>query len=447
LKKGLTISLILILLVSIKVFAEELEVPRLDFNQAIDVALRNNNEIRALRNALSATERDIGIARSEIMPKVRLLENFMVTNNPIEAFGIKLNQTRAKSGDLAFGTLDYPGANTNFLTSGIIEQTLYNKKSMIAIKMAKIEYSANGYIYLRKQEELIKNVAHGYITILTSQELIEIAKAGLTDKKEHLKIANFRYKNKHGLYSDVLRAETEVSEAQQKLIMAELDLKVAKGGLGLLIGNGCDVEITSPTPTLGINSIEYYTGYSVYRNDIKAMEINVENSKNNIKMAQAGWLPTLNASASYNLYNKNYPFGADGSNYIAGAFLKWDAFDGNKRKYETLKAQDKSLEAKEHLEGLRKLVKCEVGKAYVTTEELIKTYEISQAALKSAQEGERLVLKRWQASDSPFVDVLDAQMNLDRARANVVKTRNDLKAQIITLYFDSGTIKNDLRIR
>lgn len=445
-KKSLIISLILIALVSMKALAEEFAPQRFEFKQAVYVALKNNNEIKAMRKALSATERDIGIARSEIMPKVRLLESFMVTNNPIEAFAIKLNQTRAKPGDLAFGTLDYPGATTNFLTSGVIEQTIYNKKSTIAIKMAKKAYSANGYIYLRKQEELIKKVAHAYIGIETCLEYIEVAKNGLADKREQLKITNYRYKHKLGPYSDVLRAQTEVSEAQQKLISAELDLKVAKGCLALLLGDGCSAEIANPTPTLVLNTLEYYTSYSAYRNDVKAMEINVENSKNNIKLAQAGWLPTINASASYNLYNQYYPFGAQGSNYIAGAFFRWDAFDGNKRKYETLKAQDKSQEAKEYLEGLRKLVTCEVGKAYVTVEELNKNYELAQAALNSAQEGERLVLKKWQASVYPFVDVLDAQANLDKARANVVKVRNELKAQIITLYFDSGTIEKDLGI-
>ena len=434
-------------MLNIKAFAGEVDMRKLDFYESIIIALENNKDIRAMKKALSATEREIGISRSSIMPKVRFFDGFTVTNNPIEAFGFKLNQTKAQSGDLAFGTLDYPGVVTNFLTSGIIEQTLYNKKAMIAIKMAKKEYSANGYVYLRRQEELIKKVSQAYIEIGKTQEFVEVAEIGLSEKKEHLRIAEFRYKNKGGLCSDVLRAKTEVVEAEQKLVTAKKNVDLAKGGLGMLLGREGGVEISNNTPTLQLNHIEYYNEFSNYRNDIKAMEIQVENAKNNIKLAQADWLPTLNAVASYNAYNSGYPFGAQGSNYIAAAFLKWDAFDGNKRKYETLKAKDKSLEAKEYLDGLKIQAKHEIGESYLNAQEAYKNYELAQGALKSAQDGAKMVLNRWQSSHSPFVDVLDAQTNLDRARENVVKNRNEVKTQIIDLYFDSGTIKNDLAIQ
>lgn len=446
-KKNFIIILILIL-VSSKVFAEEIKVHPVEFKEAIAIALENNNELRGMHESLSASERDIGISRSYLMPKISVGEDFVTTNNPSQVFALKLNQRRFTSADLAGapGTFNNPGNITNFLTYGMIQIPVYNKASLEALKMAKVQYSANGYVYMRKQEELIKNVAQNYLRIGTAQEYVKVAEQGLKEAQEHLRIANVRYRSELGLYSDVLRAKTEVSEAEQKLVTANKNLNVAKRSLGFLLGTKQSVEISNITPVLDLKTIDYYQGFMLHRSDVKAMEINLQNAKNGIKLAQADWFPTLNLNASYNLYNNSYPFGAEGNNYIAGAFLKWDAYDGSKRKYETLKARDKTREAEQYLESLKNAVDFKVFEAFASVGEANKNFELSQIALESAQEGERLVMKRWQASLSPFVDVLDAQTNLDRARANLIKSSNDLKAQLITLYFESGVLKEELAL-
>lgn len=448
-KKILSIALI-VFTIGTKAFADNLNVQEhpLDFREAIIIALENNQELMGMKEALSASEKDIGISRSYLIPKVRVGEDFVTTNNPAQVFSLKLNQTRLTSNDFANapGSFNSPGNITNFLTYGLIEVPVFNKPSLVALKMAKVQYTANGYVYMRKQEELIKNVAQNYLQIGTAQEYIKVAQQGLKEAKEHLRIANVRYKSELGLYSDVLRAKTEVSEAEQRLVTANKNLSVAKRSLGFLLGTKESVEISNVTPTLDLKTIDYYKSYMPQRNDLKALSINVENAKNGVRLAQADWFPTLNLNASYNLYNSNYPFGADGNNYIAGAFLHWDAFDGMKRNYETKKANNKVKEAQFYLESLKNAVDFKVFESFVSVQEANKNFELAQIALKSAEEGNRLVTKRWQASLSPFVDVLDSQTNLDRARANLVKSNNDLKAQLITLYFESGVLKEELKL-
>jgi len=446
-KKIFTV-LIIFLSLSLKVAAEDATVKQLDFKESILIALENNNEIRAIKNSLDATEQDIGIARSSLMPKISVGEDFITTNNPAQVFALKLNQTRLTGADFAGApnSFNHPGNLTNFMTYGMVQMPVFNKQSIEALKMAKIQYSSNGYVYLRKQEELVKNVSIAYLAIGTAQEYITVAESGLKDAQEHLRAATVRNKSGLGLYSDVLRSKTEVAEAEQRLVSANKNYKVAKRMLGLLIGSKNDVEISSKSPVLDLKEEAYYTQLAQERNDLKAMEKQVDNAKNNVKLAQADWFPSLNLSASYNLYNQSYPFGAEGNNYTAGGFLSWSVFDGNKRVYETKKAKDKVKEAQEYLEGLKKTVDFKVFEAFLGVEEANKNFELSQVALQDAQEGERLVLKRWQSGLANFVDLMDAQANLDRARANYVKSQNDLKTQLITLYFESGVIKKELNL-
>ncbi|MDD3593568.1 MAG: TolC family protein [Candidatus Gastranaerophilales bacterium] len=439
-----------VIFISTTVFAEELGAVQkpVDFNEAILIALENNKELMAMKAALSASEKDIGISRSYLLPRVSFGEDFASTNNPAQVFGLKLNQRRLTSADFAGapGSFNNPGNITNFMTYGLVQVPVFNKTSLVALKISKTQYSANAHVYLRKQDELIKNVAQNYLQTGTAQEYVKAAQQGVKDAQEHLRIAQLRYKSELGLYSDVLRAKTELSEAQQRLVSANKNLEVAKRSLGMLLGRKTNVEISNNTPVLDLKTIDYYKDFMLQRNDLKALEINVQNAKNGVRLAQADWFPTLNLNASYNLYQNNYPFGAEGNNYVMGAYLHWDAFDGMKRNYETKKAKDKVQEAEFYLEALKNAIDFKVFEAFSGVEESNKNFELAQIALLTAQEGNRLVTKRWQSSLSPFVDVLDSQTNLDRARANLVKSNNELKAQLINLYFESGVLNEELAL-
>lgn len=423
-----------------KISTDEFLSCKMSFLAALEYALKNNNNIKAARNHLCATEKDIGIVRSDMLPHAKFHEDFLVTNNPIEAFTIKLNQTRAAPKDLAFGTLDFPGATANFLTAVVLEQSIIDKKRMIAIKMAKKEYSANTYAYFRKREELIQKVAQACLRISTDKDTISAIELGIKDTQEHLAIAQDKFKKDKGFYSAVLRAKSAVEDRKQDLMSANKNLEISRRNLGLLLGLENPVEITDSIPEIKFNDINYYNTFALYRNDVKAMEIRVENAKNNVKHEQADWYPTLNAAASYNFYDPYYPFGGLGNNYIAAAYLRWDIFDGNKRKYSVEKAKYQEAEAKEYLEELKKEVNFKVYERYTHVILHQKNLEFAKASQKAAEEAQVLIEKYWNNSQLPFVSVIESQDNLDKARLNLVNTQFELKNDLIILIYESGII-------
>lgn len=430
-----------------RVSTEEFLPTQMDFNTVIKYSLEHNNNIRAMRNGLSATERDIGIERSVMLPKLRFNENFTSTNNPTDALSYKLNQARTTPADLTIDTLNHPGTVTNFLTSGILEQRILDPKAIIEIRMAKKEYSANGYAFLRKQEELVHQVAQAYLKVSADKDYIIVDIQSINDTKAHYKVAEERYKKNTGLNADYLRAKTAVQEKEERLIIAQRNLKVDERRLGLLLGLETSIEPATPVPDIQFQDINYYKKFSIYRNDIKAMELRVENSKNNVKANQADWYPTLTALGSYSFYNSNYPFGGSGSNYLAGAFLRWEPLDGNKRKYEILKAKDKEAEAKEYLEGLKKTVSFKVYEYYTNVEEHLRNLELAIRVEKEAVEDVKRVEQLWRGSKLPYVSLIDAQRNLDEARINIVKEQFNLKEDLITLSCESGIIFHELGLR
>ncbi len=419
----------------------------MSFHDTVKYSLENNNNIKALRNHLLAIAEDVGIAKSDLLPHAKFLESFMVSNNPIEAFAMKLNQTNLTMKDLSFGTLDYPGAIRNFLTSLSIEQTFFDKKSFVSFQMTKKEYSASEYLYIRKKEELINQVTQACIKINKHKDTIKVIKECIEDSKEHLKIAQERYEKKNGLYSDIIRAQSAVEEVEEKMNMENTRLEIAKKSLGLLLGIENSVEISDSIPEIKFsNDLCCYQSIALFRSDVKAMEIRVENTKNNIKHEQADWYPTLNAIASYNFYSPYYPFGGLGNNYIAAAYFRWNIFDGNKRIHGVRKAKYLTEEAKEQLEGFKKEVNFKVYEIYTRVDSDIKKLEDAKIAQITAEESQILIRKNWNNAQLPFVAVIDSQYNLNNARLDVVNKQFELQEDLITLIYETGVIYQALKL-
>ncbi|MHB9097727.1 MAG: TolC family protein, partial [Syntrophales bacterium] len=241
-------------------------------------------------------------------------------------------------------------------------------------------------------------------------------------------------------------AATAVAEAEQKRVSAGKNLRVAKRALGLMIGSTEAVEVTGETPALPLRDIEYLRTQSLARRDVKSLELRKENAQNSVKLAEAGYFPFLGVGGTYQLNDHNKPLGSEGDSWQVMAFLKWELFDGAKRKYEKTKAKYQVSEAEEYLEGMKKMVSFQVEEAWLTLEEAKRNWELAQKALNTAEEGRRLVKVRYEGSLSPIVDMLDTQVSFDHARANLVARENEYKLAIANLCYVSGTIIADLQM-
>lgn len=411
---------------------------------AIEIALENNHEIKAMKNSLIAERENIGIARSYLFPKLTFEERFMRTDNPTYGFMAKLNQERFAMEDFAIPSLNNPKAINDFQSSLIFEQPLFVRKANLGLEMSKKEFKAKNEEFNRKKEEIVFQVSKAYLMALTAKEYVKVAEKGVEDASEHLRIAEVREKTGLGLYSDVLRAKTALIEAEQRVISAKKNYAITLRSLGLLLGRDEPVEVAEDIQDFPIREIDYYISSSSSRKDLEALKMRYDNAKINVKVSESGYLPVIGIAGSYQFNDHRRPFGSEGNSYQLIAFLRWEIFDGTKREHEIARAKAKASEAGEYLEGLKKAISFKIHEAYLNVNEAIKNRELAISALKSAEEGRRLVRTRYENGLSPLVDLLDAQVNLDHARANLVAMENNYRVAAINLSYEGGTILNDL---
>jgi outer membrane protein len=436
------VSLIITLL-PLGAFGEE---KKLTLTAAIKIALEENYELRAAKNAVAVQKEGIGIARSALLPKLTFEERASRTNNPPLSFMMKLNQQRFSQNDFILDSLNNPQPVNDYQTIFSIEQPVFSMRSFTGLSMAKNEYAAKSSDYQRAKEETVFKVVQAYLRVHNAREYLAVAQKGIEDVREHLRIAEVRYKNDIGLYSDSLRARTSLAESEQILVSSEKEYNVAKKWLGLMLASSAPVDIIDEDISLSARDLDYYKEVSLARKDLAAMKVRYDTARKNVKAAESAYFPYIGVSGSYQMNDHRKLFASEGDSWQASAFLRWELFDGTNREYQRSKAQYQAAEVKEHVNSLREFISFKVHEAYLAVEEARKHVDLAHTALKNAEEGKRLVMSRYENSLSPIVDLLDVQLNLNRARAAAVARENAYKLAVINLGYESGTIMKDLNI-
>jgi outer membrane protein len=415
-------------------------------SEAIHIALKDYHELRAMKNSVFAQQEEIEVARSFLLPRLGFEERALRTNNPTMVFSSKLNEGRFSAEDLNIGALNNPGPTSDFQTLVTFEQPVFQKKAFVGLDMAKKEYAALQEDYLRKSEATALTVAQVYLQVHTARETLGVTRKAVEDAWEHWRIAELRFNNGLGLYSDALRARTRVTEAEQRVVSANKNFALAKRSLGLLLGLEDPVDILEENLDFAIRDMAYYTNASRARRDLTALQFRWENAKNGIKLADAGYFPTVSVGGAYQLNDPHQVFGSSGESWQLMATLRWDLFDGAHRESKRKKAHYQAAETAEQLKGLKRFISYKITEAYLSVEEAVKNADLSRSAVQTAEEGRRLVQSRFENSLAPLVDLLDVQLSLDQARANLVTRENEFRLAVIRLSYESGTIIQDLNL-
>lgn len=440
----LVLCLITVVLIPLRTWGEEGILRQLTLTEAIKTALGNNQYLEAEINSQAAKQEQVGIARSYLLPRIAVEERFQRTDNSTYAFMSKLNQERFTASDFALDSLNHPDAVNDYQTALTIEQPLFLRKAHIGLEMSQVESAASNADLARKKESIAFQVVQQYLNVATAREYVSVSEKALKDAEEHLRLANARLNSDLGLYSDTLRASTAVAEAKQRLVSARKNLSIARRSLGLVLGFSGLFDTASSQPQFLLRTIEYYRTKALERSDLHAMSLKKENAANNVRLAKSYYFPYLGLGGVYQMNDHDTPLGSEGNSWMVTAFLRWQLFDGTKRQHELSKAEYQAKEADAYLEGFENQISFQVEQAWLTFEEADNNRDLARESVKTAEEGCRLVKVRYEGNLSPLVDLMDAQLSLDHARANLVARENDYQLAIATLYHVSGTLLKDL---
>ncbi|NOY39068.1 MAG: TolC family protein [Nitrospirae bacterium] len=277
-KRARKITQLLIILTTVVFAVSTANAEMLTLRGAIETALKQNPQLRAYTWKLQGQEEELKIAKGYLYPKIKAEESLLNTDNPTYSFMAKLNQERLGQEDFYLDSLNNPDPVNDFRTSLSFEMPLYVPRIYSGIDLARRELKAKKAEYKRKKEAVVLNVIRTYLMTRTAGGYVDAALKGLEDAREHVRLAELRYKGGTGLYSDLLRAKVAVKEAEAMVVKAESNLETAKRALGLLLGRDGKIEVTGDIPILPLNELDTYINAATARQDLSALKLRHENS-------------------------------------------------------------------------------------------------------------------------------------------------------------------------
>ncbi len=420
----------------------------LSLKEAINLALEKNNLLKAATYEQKAASREAAASRSRFFPSISLDEAATASNAPTRVFMMKLDEGRFTQNDFAVSNLNHPALHGDFRTQLTLDQPLFDTAILRDAEMAAKEEKASGFALEKRRQEVAYTVYRACLDVQKAREYLKAADESVKDAAEHLRLAKVRSAAGVGLKSDELRAATFLAEMEQEDISARNNLALARLRLSLEIGGGpgesADIgEEIHPLPiALGDAELKRLAGEN--RPELRELSATLEKSQLGVKKAAGAFLPTLYGTASYQMNDRDIPFGRDNDAWLVGATLHWEIFDGFRRCREKGKAEAMRDSAAEYLENYRKEISLQVDESRLRLDEASKRLEVARHSVENSEEVVRLLSRRFENSIATFAELLDAQTALNRARAQLVGNQSDYALATARLYYATGTFLREV---
>ena len=430
----------LTLIVAVTSYAAE----PLTLEQAIEMALRSNPGLKAADAQIDIADAAVLKSLSGFLPKVTASETWSRTDSPLMVLGTKLNQEIVSPADFDPTVMNNPDAISNYNTRLAVIQPVFNGgKEYIGRKQAKLAREASVQDRERSRQETIFNVMKAYYGVLLAREYNKVALQSLDTSEANVALAQARYKAGAVLHSDLLRAKAQRAEIKEMATRSQNSVKLANASLNFAMGapQGAENDITG---TLAAQEVHaemkaMLDEAAVKRPDLISMELNRKNAEKSVAMARTDYIPSLNLMGQMD-WNSDKPSGNDAKSWAVMAVLQWNLFDGLVTRSKVNEASATSSRMKFLEEQARSGVRLQVQQAYYNMTASLDRIAASTSSVEEAEEGFRIVQKRYEAGMTNFADVLVAESSLIRARTNSLQALYDNNIAQAELKLAVGTL-------
>ena len=386
---------------------ETVQVSRQDLEARIE---SKNLQLKIASAELNSAEADLLMSRAMDLPNIKASYTGISTNNPLMAFGYKLNQERVTMEDFNPANLNNPKNIFNFATKLEVQQPIYNKDAVYMKKAGEVKVEVLKLKQERTREYLKFELNKAYMQLQMAYKNLEVLEGARNTVLANKKVIDNYFKNGMLQKSDVLDMNVRVAEIDSQIRFAKSNVQNASDYLFYLLDESPENKVMEPAEKL-----EYQEDLLALdpvltndRKDLQAFRKSLESYDYLVKSSEAKFLPRLNAFGSFELYdNKPYQFNANG--YLVGIELSWNIFDGMKAKSEISKYKADLAKSETEVAQYQKQSTLELTKAYRQVADADHKVKLSKQAWEQTAEAYRIRKNRYEQGLEKASDVLNAE--------------------------------------
>lgn len=417
--------------------AEEVEVDLqkpITLEQAIELSLRNNKDVQATKLQVEQSSLALREARGALFPTLDVGSSLNYRNaafrdsfidqridQQAEETGLPREQVESQFADSQFESFDFDASVT-------LSYSIYNGGQRgAAIRASQKQLKSSELELERITEQTTFETSRDYYNLQNSDAQVEIEKAAVDDANQTLKDAQLLEKAGLGTRFDVLRAEVELAQAQQRLSTAQANQNISRRQLAETLSVSHDTDLSTADKIEEAGSWSLSLSESIVqafnnRAELEQLILQKEISTEQRKIALSQVRPSLSANASYST-NDDFSDEFDLTDqYQIGLSLQWRLFDGGAARASARQSDKDGEIAETQFANQRNQIRFAVEQAFYGLEANKKNIGTATKEVELAEESLRLARLRFQAGVGTQTDVIEAQTQLTAARGNLLSS-------------------------
>jgi outer membrane protein TolC len=416
---------------------------QLSLSQAIDLALKQNRDIKLAQLAVVDSQHKKEIARSDYFPHIRNqssvlhITDLAGVNIPAGAFGNHPDTGAIPGQNLVIDQ----GGLTSYTSGTGLEQPLTqmfkihasNRAATADINTAKIQVNQAENGIALKVRQLYFGILIAQLKQKAAAEQVAAGEVKLQESLQDVERGN-------ALDVAVLESRASALDARQAALTQRLqihDLTISLNDLmGLPLNTTIALDADVSAASMSVPSREECIRIAQQHSpEIQAAKQSVEKAKAGLSAAKDAYIPDVTGLARYS-YQSGVPFLVHNFGTF-GFTLSYDLFDGGRRVAGIKDAQTVLSEAELNLTKVEDEVEVQVETAYDKVEQLQDLTGVAAEALKAREEASRVTDRRFEqnaaldsARSEAHAKAISAQASYLGATLGLSLAQSDLKRTI-----------------
>lgn len=428
----------------------------LTLRQCVALALSQNPSLMVSASRIEQAQATIEQANQSYLPKISASITASRSNDPLNVFGMKLMQQSASFND--FGAMDFmqnqdptqkpdnlnrPDDYSNVNTRIQAEMPIYTGG-----KLAAYVHQAQAYLSAAQagdeaaRQQLMFMVYQAFDGVRTAQAFVQVAEQGVKAAESFVHTTENLTDQGVLVKSELLTAKVHLANVQLQREQAQNQQAIATEQLKLLMGMDLSTPLSLGSGAIvsdGSLTLTRATEQALANNaQLRALRMQAESSGAAVDAARSAYLPSVGVMARQDWNDSGLALAH--SSYTLAGVVNWTVTDFGVTRASVDAAKAGQAELLAQVRQQEQSLAFKVSEAYRKLDEAKHRVDSLSINVEQAGEAQRLVSQRHQGGVATITEVLMAETQLLKARADLISARHDVNTQSMTLRLLTGEL-------
>ncbi|WP_396168900.1 TolC family protein [Flavobacterium sp.] len=406
----------------------------MSLKEAVSLVVSNSNEVVLANTKVATSKLELETMKNNQYPTIKVSGQYLRLTNANVNSNLGGSGTALDVSQLLLGQ-----ANVSMpIFSG------FKLKNSIAA--SENLYQAQSFTASHTKEALALEVVELFATLYKSNEMVTLLNENIKSAQQRTKDFSAMVDNGLLARNDLLKTQLQESNLELSLATAIKNVNVVNYQLATLLrlpeNTIIDIDIETVKSDMAKNQL---LTTSALRNDLEALSFQQKATEAGIKIAKAGYYPSLSLTGGYIALDlKNVISVSNAMNFGVG--FNYDLSSIFKNGKEVKLAKSKSDQTKQAIAILSDKIKEETQQAQENYMLSLKQNKVYALAVEQSTENYRIIKDKYDNSLANTNDLLEADVQQLQSKINLALCQADIALKYYQLQFASGKLINSFNL-